>query len=152
MFGLEKYNYTADKTFMTYSFMSMGPNGPIQKIAKFSEIGSNLYNFGFGDYNPMNGDLSDTIVSNNKDTDVIMGTIGGIIYDFTNIFSEALIFIKGTNATRSRLYQININKHWDRIEPVFEIWGLNNEEWEPFKKGVNYDAFLGRRKGAFLLY
>jgi hypothetical protein len=37
MFGLEKYNYTTDKTLTAYSFMSNGPQGPIQKIAKFTE-------------------------------------------------------------------------------------------------------------------
>jgi hypothetical protein len=151
MFGLEKYNYTSDKTFKVYSFMSNGPNGPIQKIAKFNEIAPNIYNFGFGDYNPKTGDISDTSTSNNQDTGIILGTVGNIIYDFTNVFIEALIFIEGTDAARTRLYQININKHWERIEPVFEVFGLRGERWEPFKKGINYEAFLGRRKGAFLL-
>jgi len=151
MFGLEKYKYTADKTFRVYSFVSNGPNGSIQKIAKFNEIGSNIYNFGFGDYDTKTGDISDTSVSNNQDTDIIMGTVGSIIYDFTNVFMDALIFIQGTNAARTRLYQININKHWTRIEPVFEVFGLKNQHWEAFKKLINYDAFLGRRKGAFLL-
>jgi hypothetical protein len=146
MFGLGKYNYTTDRTFKVYSFMSSGPNGIIQKIAKFNEIEPDIYNFGFGDYDPKTGGLSDTHVSNNQDTDTIMGTVGSIIYDFTNIFMEALIFTEGTNAARTRLYQININKHWERIAPVFEVFGLKNDRWEPFKKGVNYDAFLGRRK------
>ncbi|HEY4288065.1 MAG TPA: hypothetical protein VGN00_13260 [Puia sp.] len=151
MFGLGKYNYTADKTFRAYSFESNGPNGSIQKIAKFNEIAPNVYNFGFGDHDPKTGDISDTSVSNNQDTDTIMGTVGSIIYDFTTIFMDALIFIQGTNAARTRLYQININKHWARIEPVFEVFGLKSERWGQFKKAVNYDAFLGRRKGAFLL-
>jgi len=45
-----------------------------------------------------------------------MGTVGGIIYDFTNVFMDALIFIQGTDPARTRLYQININKHWTRVE------------------------------------
>lgn len=151
MFGLERYNYTADKTFMAYSFFSNGPYGIIQKIARFDKLGMNLYNFGFGDLDPLTGDISDTVVSNNHDTDIVMGTLGSIVYDFTGIFPEALIMIKGTNAARTRLYQININKHWDRINPVFEMFGLRDDNWEHFKKGINYDAFLGRRKGAFLL-
>jgi len=150
MFGLEKYSYATDKTFKVYSFVSNGPNGPIQKIAKFNEIARNIYNFGFGDYEPKTGDISDTQVSNNQDTNTIMGTVGSIIYDFTNLFMEALIFIEGTNTVRTRLYQINISKHWERIEPIFEVFGLKNERWEGFKKGINYDAFLGRRKGTFL--
>jgi len=45
MFGLDKYQYTADRTFMVYHFISTGPQGAIQKIAKFNLIGENLYNF-----------------------------------------------------------------------------------------------------------
>ena len=148
MFGLDKYNYTSDRTFRVYSFLSNGPNGPIQKIAKFTEMGQNIFNFGFGDYDPVTNDISDTSVSNNMDTEVIMGTLGSIIYDFTNLFLEAAIFVQGTNKARTRLYQMNINKHWERISPIFEVFGLKEERWEAFKKGVNYDAFLGRRKGA----
>lgn len=135
---------------MAYSFISNGPHGVIQKIARFTMLGINVYNFGFGDLDPITGDISDTIVSNNRDTDIIMGTVGSIIYDFTGIFPEALVMIKGTNAARTRLYQMNINKHWERINPVFEIFGLRADKWEPFRKETNYDAFLGRRKGAFL--
>jgi hypothetical protein len=46
---------------------------------------------------------------------------------------------------------MNINRHWERIDPVFEVFGLLHDTWEPFRKGINYEAFLGRRKGAFLL-
>jgi len=148
MFGLEKYNYTSDRTFQVYSFLSNGPNGPIHKIAKFTEMGQNIFNFGFGDYDPVTSDISDTSVSNNMDTEVIMGTLGSIIYDFTNLFFEAAIFVEGTNKARTRLYQMNISKHWEGISPIFDVFGLKEENWEIFKKGINYDAFLGRRKGA----
>jgi hypothetical protein len=70
MFGLDRYYYTADKTFMAYRFISNGPQGAIQKIAKFSLIDENLYNFGFGDLDPISGDISDTVVSDNKDVDI----------------------------------------------------------------------------------
>ncbi|MVT43526.1 hypothetical protein GO495_23210 [Chitinophaga oryziterrae] len=147
MFGLDKYQYTADKTFTAYHFISNGPQGAIQKIAKFSLIGENLYNFGFGDLEPMTGDISDTVTSDNKDVDVVMGTVGSIIYDFTNLFPDAMISIQGTNKARTRLYQMNISKHWEGIEPVFEVYGLlEDESWEPLKKGINYLAFLGFRK------
>lgn len=147
MFGLEKYNYNSDRTLRLYSFFSNGPQGPIHKLAKFTEIDQNIFNFGFGDHDPLTNDISDTTVSNNQDTDIIMGTLGSIIYDFTNVFLEAAIFVEGTNKARTRLYQMNINKQWERIAPIFEVFGLKGELWEPFRKGVNYDAFLGRRAG-----
>jgi len=132
---------------MAYHFISNGPQGAIQKIAKFNLIGEDLYNFGFGDLDAVTGDISDTVISDNKDVDVIMGTVGSIIYDFTNIFPHAMVSIEGTNKARTRLYQMNINKHWVRIEPVFDVYGLlEDESWEPFKKGRNYIAFLGLKK------
>jgi len=147
MFGLDKYQYSTDKTFMAYHFISNGPNGAIQKIAKFNLIGEDLYNFGFGDLDAVTGDISDIAISDNKDVNVIMGTIGSIIYDFTNIFPQAMVSIEGTNKARTRLYQMNINKHWDLIAPVFDVYGLDeNESWEPFTRGRNYSAFLGLRK------
>ncbi|MEI8075240.1 MAG: hypothetical protein WCH78_10865 [Bacteroidota bacterium] len=151
MFGLDKYHYRASKTYMVYAFQSQGLKGVIEKIAKFTSLGTNVYNFGFGDLDPVTGNISDTITSNNGDIDTIMGTLGSIVYDFTNIFMEALIIIEGTDSARTRLYQMNINKHWDRIHPVFEVFGLRKDNWEPFKKGINYQAIAGRRKGAFLL-
>jgi len=150
MFGLDKYQYTSDKTFMAYHFTSNGPQGSIQKIAKFNLIEENLYNFGFGDLDSVTGDISDTAVSDNKDVDVIMGTLGSIIYDFTNLFANSIVSVQGTNQVRTRLYQMNINKHWERIEPVFEVYGLlEGDQWELFRKGVNYQAFLGYQKGMF---
>jgi hypothetical protein len=145
MFELQKYSYTTDKTFQAYSFISHGPNGPIHKIAKFNELYPNAYNFGFGDYDAKTGDISDTKVSNNGDIELIMGTIGSIIYDFTNLFPKARVLIQGTNTARTRLYQMHITRHWHDIEPVFKIYGLLNDQWELFKKGINYEAFLGYR-------
>ena len=69
MFGIDKYQYSTDKTFMAYHFISNGLQGAIQKIAKFSLIDENLYNFGFGDFDPVTGDISDSITSDNKDVE-----------------------------------------------------------------------------------
>jgi hypothetical protein len=146
MFGFDKYQYSSDETSTVYSFISNGPQGVIHKSAKFELIKDNVYNFGFGDFDPVTRDICHTTVSNNKDVDVIMGTVGAIIYDFTNTYPKSLIFIQGYNKARTRLYQINMNKHWELIKPIFKVLGLLNDEWEPIRKGVNYDSFLGYRK------
>jgi len=80
-----------------------------------------------------------------------MGTLGSIIYDFTNVFSEAAIFVHGTSAAKTRFYQFSINKHWEEINPIFEVIGLKNDKWESFEKVINYQAFIERRKDDFLL-
>jgi hypothetical protein len=150
MLNLDKYSYSTNSSFLDYEFESVGPKGTIKKVARFSEIGTNIYNFGFGDLNEKTGELSDTVISGNADGDKVLATVAGIIYDFTGIFMQAAVFIKGTTRARTRRYQMGINKYWDQIHPVFEIFGLKNNKWEPFRKGENYEAFLGRRKASFL--
>lgn len=146
MLASEKYNYSADKTFKVYAFTSHGPKGVIHKIVRFNELYADTYNLGLGDYNVTTGKISDTSISNNEDTAIIMGTVASIIADFTNIHPNATIIVRGTNTARTRLYQMHINKNWDRIEPLFTVYGLKNDKWEPFRKRTNYDAFLSRRK------
>jgi hypothetical protein len=151
MLNLDSYIYKTNKNFFDYEFESIGPKGIIKKVARFNSIGENIYNFGFGDLDPRTGKIGDMVVSNNNDGDKVLATVAKIIYDFTNVFHGALIFIKGTTLSRTRWYQMGISKYWIQVEPIFEIWGLYQRKWEPFRKGKNYEAFLGRRKASFLM-
>lgn len=152
IFGLDKYNYFTNISGFDFEFESIGIKGIIKKVARFTFMQSPfIYNFGFGDLNESTGDISDTVVSNNGDQDKIMGTLGSIIFDFTTLNSDAQIFIEGTNAVRTRLYQMNISKYWNQIDLFFEVLGLKEDKWYPFKKGINYEGFLGRRKMPFLI-
>jgi hypothetical protein len=150
MFADQGYSYSTNDSFLDYEFESTGPKGVIKKVARFSAIGENLYNFGFGDLDESTGEISDTSVSNNGDDDKILITLARIIFLFTLAYPPAAVFIRGTSPSRTRRYQMGINKHWEQINPVFEVFGLKNEKWEPFRKDENYEAFLGRRKASFL--
>ena len=143
---LDRYPYYANSSFFDFEFESKGPRGAIKKIARFTQIGVNLYSFGFGDLDTISGDLSDKAVSNNGDKDKVLATVAAIIYDFTSLFLDAAIFIKGSTAARSRWYQMNINAHWKEIGKMFEVFGYRKSKWEPFHKRDNFEAFLGRRK------
>lgn len=151
MFSEDKYLYNTNSSFLDFEFESIGPKGVIKKVARFSEIGTNIYNFGFGDLHEVTGEISDTVVSNNGDGDKVLITVASIIYDFTSIYAGAAVFIQGTSPSRTRRYQIGINKFWRQISLVFEVLGLKNEKWERFRQGQNYDAFLGRRKAFFFI-
>lgn len=150
MLNLDKYSYRTNHSYLDYEFESIGPKGIIKKVTRFIEIGINIYNFGFGDLNEKTGEISDTVVSNNEDGDKVLATIASIIYDFTGVYTKAAVFIQGTTAARTRRYQMGISKYWEQISPIFEVLGLKNDKWEPFRKGENYNAFLGRRKASFL--
>jgi hypothetical protein len=146
MLNLPSYYFYSTNSHFDYEFLSIGLNGSIKKIARFRQRGDNVYNFGFGDLNETTGEISDTTASNNGDRDVVLATVAKIIYEFTGLFPDAIIFIVGSDGPRTRLYQQGIIKFWEQIEPVFEISGYKNGKWLPFKKGINYDAFMGIRK------
>jgi len=141
------YEFYTTESGDHYNFKSVGKNGEIEKVARFDKLGRNIYNIAFGDWN--NNKLHDRAVSNNGDKDKILATVGRIISDFTETLPEALVFARGVDQVRTRLYQQEINKHLDIIGPFFMIWGFLDGRWTPFKKGVNYHAFIGHRHAFF---
>ncbi len=50
--NLEHYQYRTNEQSIDYEFESVGPIKKILKVARFSKIGENQYNFGFGDADP----------------------------------------------------------------------------------------------------
>lgn len=146
MLNIPSYHFYSTNSHFDYEFLTIGPNGAIKKVARFRHRAENVYNFGFGDLHETTGEISDTTTSNNGDRDAVLATVAKIIYEFTSLFTDATIFIIGTDAPRTRLYQQGINKFWEQIEPVFEISGYKNGKWIDFEKGINYDAFMGIRK------
>ena len=101
MLNLDKYLYKTNPSYLDYEFDSVGPKGIIKKVARFIEIGTNLYSFGFGDLNKNTGEISDTIVSNNGDGDKVLATIASIIYDFTNFYTKAAVFHTGQYSSKN---------------------------------------------------
>ena len=46
---LPRYLYRTNNNFLDYEFNSIGPKGSIKKVVRFTQIGVNIYNLGFGD-------------------------------------------------------------------------------------------------------
>ena len=145
--NLERYQYFTNEDFEDYEFFSEGPNGRIKKVVHFSKIqGRDEYNLGFGDEDLKTGEISDSVVTNNKDRDIVLATVACTIIDFSNHHHNPFIFARGSTSSRTRLYQISISKLWEEISLEFEVYGLKNENWNEFQKNVNYEAFLVKRK------
>jgi hypothetical protein len=64
----------------------------------------------------------------------------------------AWIYAIGSNKARTRLYRIVISNNLNTILSKFEILGLRNNEWEKFRKDVDYSAFLLHRNNLNLHY
>ena len=147
MSNLPRYDIRIGETKRSYEFTSIGIKGKIDKMVSFQETNiENLYNLGFGDKDPITGEIDDTIVTNNGDTEKVLSTIVGIVFAFTQKFPNVWVYAEGSTPARTRLYQRNIVKHFDELKRNFQLLCLLNGEWEEFRPNINYDAFVVRRK------
>ena len=145
---IDKYPVIVGATSMVYEFISEGSKGKISKLVIYSETHlHNFYNLGFGDKDEITGEINDSIVTNNGDSEKVLATVAATLYEFTNKFPEAMIFAIGSTKARTRLYRIGITNNIDSIRPDFEVFGLTKEkEWVLFETKKEFDAFLVKRK------
>jgi hypothetical protein len=115
----------------------------------FSYTGeNNIYNLGFGDYNSESKTIDDEIITNNGDSLKVLGTVASTVYAFTEKYHDSLVFATGSNNIRTRLYRMGITNNLEEIKVDFEVFGLivDNNFWEEFIAGEDYEAFIVRRK------
>lgn len=147
--NLDHYQFKIRPDYHEYEFYSDGPRGRIKKMVAFSRVkwkGITFYNLAFGDYIDELNKLNDDSVSNNGDRQKVLSTVATIVIDFTNHFPDALIFATGSTPSRTRLYQMNLNRLFDEVKLLFQVYGMKSDETlEPFRKNENYQAFYARR-------
>lgn len=146
---IANYDCLVSENFFRYDFCSEGPNGKIRKVISFTLVnlqGTFYYNLAFGDVDK-DGGVNDFVNSNNQDAEKVLATVAQAVIAFTNMYPDALIFAEGSTPSRTRRYQMGINKFWNDIELDFKVFGLlKNKGFEPFRSGVNYIAFACKRK------
>lgn len=144
-----KYLYKSEEEFRVYSFYSEGIKGLVKKMVVFSYTGENdIYNLGFGDYNSETKTIDDEIITNNGDSLKVLATVASTVYAFTEKHPHALVFATGSNNVRTRLYRMGITNNLEDIKADFEVYGLrvDNNVWEEFISGDDYEAFIVKRK------
>ena len=57
-----------------------------------------------------------------------------------------MIYARGSNSARTRLYRIGITNNLIKIRKDFEVFGLKDDQWNEFRKNTEYKAFLIKRK------
>lgn len=144
---LDRYELQSDKQLTTFKFLSEGPKGKIEKIIQFSLVNQQGFsNLAFGDKNILTGEIDDGAITDNGDSEKVLATVVASVYAFCDRFPQAWIYATGSTAARTRLYRISINKYYDIVEADFEIFGQTQSEWERYKKGGEYQAFVIQRK------
>ena len=147
--NLERYEFNERRTLLEYEFVSKGPKGSVSKMVRFTPecaLGLTYFNIAFGDWNEKLNQIDDLAITNNRDSKKVLATVAAIILNFTERFHDMSVYAMGSTPARTRLYQMGIVAHYQEIEKLLIIYGYKNNEWQPFKKGVAYEAFAVRRK------
>lgn len=147
--NLERYQCTANESFLDFEFYSEGPNGKIKKIVRYSPQNANgikYFNLGFGDWNEELQQVDDKPNTNNGDREKILATVASTVLVFTEKFPDAMIYVKGSSPSRTRLYQMGIVSNWNEIETLLYVYGFVNGNWYPFERNIRFEAFLALHK------
>lgn len=140
--NLERYALEVGPNLTVFGFTSVGRKGKIVKIVQFQETDNpSVYNLAFGDRNPATGEFDDQVVTDNGDSGKVLATIVAALYAFTEQYPDKWVYATGSTRSRTRFYQMGINKYFDIAEADFDIMGERQEEWERYERNRSYDAF-----------
>ena len=146
----DKYPFLKIPEEHFYEFYSNGPKGIVKKVVRYSLIQERpfkIYNLGFGDWNEKQQDVDDLVITNNEDRQKVLATVADTVVDFLSNHPRAAVFAQGSTASRTRLYQMNIGAYWREIQDAsYLVQGYLSGEWQSFKTGINFEAFIIRRK------
>jgi hypothetical protein len=133
-----------------YKFMNllvMDRKDKFQNLLNLVETAlKGYYNLAFGDKDFGTGDIDDTSVSNNGDSEQVLATVVSAVYMFTENKKEAWVYATGSTKSRTRLYRMGITKYIADVKSDFHVFGQLEGEWVEFQKDTDYTAFVVRRK------
>jgi hypothetical protein len=119
----------------------------VLKLIQFQTTAlANLYNLAFGDVDNITGELNDNIVTNNGDAEKVLATVAYAVYLFSSQHPNSWIYATGSTPGRIRLYQMGISKYLMLVKADFEILGELKNEWKFYQPGINYEAFVVRKR------
>ena len=144
---LPKYPLASGDKLLSFEFISEGPKGLIYKLVQFKQTNlKDVYNLAFGAKDLATGEIDDIVISNNSDSEKVLVTVVATVYAFTDKYPGAMIYATGSTNARTRLYRMGIAKYFSEVTKDFEILGERNDDWETFRKNIDYDGFLVKRK------
>lgn len=136
------YSFVHSSDGLVYAFRSISDQHTIQKYVIFSTLESPVYNLALVDLDK-DGQLSDTVVSNNKDMERVFSTVIQIILHFLKKEPTAEILFSGSTPERIRLYRIIINKYIDDVTGSLSVYGIGvDQQREIFQKNRPYTSFV----------
>lgn len=131
----------ASEDSLSFAFDSISGQRIIRKKAEFVLISADLYNFAFGDVNEED-EIDDFVVSNNKDMDKVFATLIQILITFLKTHKGKGVYFKGSTPSRTRMYQIILNKERANWEGLLAVYGSYNGNLMPFETDHRYNSFI----------
>lgn len=145
-----KYILRESKNSTVFEFSSVGRNGTIQKIIRFSSTDTeNVFNLGFGDKVNVKGDeyvVDDSTITDNGDRNKILATIAVTVKMFTGLYPENYVYFTGNSSSRNRLYRMAISVNLNELSEEFVIFGILHDDVLKATKAVpfnSHDEFVG---------
>ncbi len=139
-----KYTLTSiSEDNLRFVFESIGPKGTVIKAVEYDPFDSNgiYYNLALVDIDE-NGEFSDNVITDNKDTDKVFVTISKTIDLFFEKYPLKRIVIFSDDSLRLRLYRMIISNYSHEKEQIWNFFGLKNNNFQKFEKGIDYEAFM----------
>ena len=119
----ETYECESKDSMMLFEFISKGPKGSIKKLVYFQKTKHpDFYNLAFGDVDEETDTISDTIISDNNDSNKILATVAHTVVFFLTRYPDAFVRAKGSNFARTRLYRMGISSHLEEINKTFKVF------------------------------
>lgn len=122
-----------------FFFKSTGVKGSIEKWVWFQKIGKDRYNLAFGDL--INGELSDSSISNNLDVLMVISTVAKTIYEFSELHPDVTIIIIPRDEKLKRFYNTVFRRRYQEIIELFDILGIKKHIPTSYNPKKNYDKF-----------
>ncbi|MEO6252788.1 MAG: hypothetical protein ABIO79_05760 [Ferruginibacter sp.] len=117
---LEPASFQSKNDRSQYWFETTGKN-VVQKAALFDEMEvKRRYNLSLADI--INGELDFDNRTANNDIKLLFDTIASIVIDYSEEYPNREIYLTGSTATRTRLYQIKITENLDDITELFNLF------------------------------
>ncbi len=95
--NLDWYEHS-ERYFQTLNFAARGRMGGLRKLLGLVLIPQNgitFFNLGFGDLNEELNHVDDQTITNNKDRDKILATVAAAVLQFTDFYSDMIVYAKG---------------------------------------------------------
>ena len=104
------YTLNVNENKTRFQFQSVGKRGIFEKVIQFMPLPNGLYNLALLDYNQVTGEENNLSITDNGDMPEVLATVMKAIIIFFTEFPDRTVYFKGSSKSRTRLYQISINK------------------------------------------